>query len=425
MTGVASSASEPAINLEGVGKRYWQINDRGMLLRSILPFAKVDRKEKWAVRDLDIRIEQGETVGMLGRNGAGKTTLLRLLAGVSQPTTGVVTIRGRVAPLISVGVGFHPEMSGRENVYVNAMLLGLTRAEIDSRFDDIVAFAELADDIDAPVKFYSSGMFMRLGFSVAVHVEPQVLLVDEILAVGDIAFQLKCLDRMREIKRNGTTILLVSHSMHAIRLLCPRALLMRRGELVFDGESEAAIAKHHELLSLDVASEPGAEDGDIVAGTVTMVRQELVAADTGQPVHHGEQTQPLRLRERIRFDRDVDSPQLFFWVLAEDGSLAYEMKTALTRQYRVVRAGEEVDVEIDFTPSLGGGTFRVITAVTDIRGTEVYHRDHDGRLLYMAPRLGTAGIADLDATITFDGEVLTDHDPLLIGDAVAALEEGL
>jgi hypothetical protein len=230
---------------------------------------------------------------------------------------------------------------------------------------------------------------------------------------------------MRTLQAGGTTIILVSHSMHAIRLLCPRALLMRRGELVFDGESEAAIAKHHELLSLDVASEPGAEDGDIVAGTVTMVRQELVAADTGQPVHHGEQTQPLRLRERIRFDRDVDSPQLFFWVLAEDGSLAYEMKTALTRQYRVVRAGEEVDVEIDFTPSLGGGTFRVITAVTDIRGTEVYHRDHDGRLLYMAPRLGTAGIADLDATITFDGEVLTDHDPLLIGDAVAALEEGL
>jgi ABC-2 type transport system ATP-binding protein len=323
-----------------------------------------------------------------------------------------------------VGVGFHPEMSGRENVYVNAMLLGLSRAQIDERFDDIVAFAELSDSIDTPVKFYSSGMFMRLGFSVAVHVEPGVLLVDEVLAVGDIAFQLKCLDRMREIKKLGTTIVLVSHSMHAIRLLCPRALLIRNGQLEFDGDTETAVGRHHELLSLDAQNDvaidgtPGA-----AVGGVSKLSQEV--RGPGGAVHHAHQDEPLVLHQRWRFDRQVDSPQLWFTVLADNGALAYEMKTAIGRHHRVVEAGEEVEVEIAFTPRLGGGTFRLLTTLTDRNGREVYHRDQGGHLLYLAPRLGTAGLADLDATIRLDGEVLSKHDTLELSEQIHGLEEEL
>jgi ABC-2 type transport system ATP-binding protein len=240
--------TRPAIELRGLGKRYWKIQERS-LLRALVPFGPPNRSELWALRNLDLRVDPGETVGIIGRNGAGKSTLLRLLAGVTRPSAGSLTIRGRIAPLLSVGVGFHQEMTGRENVYVNGMLLGLTKAEIATRFDDIVDFADLADFIDTPVKFYSSGMFMRLGFSVAVHVNPDVLLVDEVLAVGDVGFQLRCFDHMRALQRSGTTIVFVSHSMPAIHLLCPRAISLHQGRLVYDGQTEGAIARYHEVLA--------------------------------------------------------------------------------------------------------------------------------------------------------------------------------
>src|SRR5690348_14860236 len=165
-----------------------------MLLRSIMPFTRPQQTDYWALRDLSFDVERGETLGVIGRNGAGKTTMLRLLAGVTRPTEGRVEIHGRVAPLITVNVGFHPEMSGRENVFVNGILLGLTKRQVERRFEEIAEFAELGSFIDTPVKFYSSGMLMRLGFSVVAHVDAEILLVDEILAVGDTAFQIKCFD---------------------------------------------------------------------------------------------------------------------------------------------------------------------------------------------------------------------------------------
>ena len=235
--------SGDAIVVDSVGKRYTKLEEQAVLLRSILPFARPKKSDFWALRDVSFRVGEGETVGVLGRNGAGKTTLLRLLAGVTRPTEGHVTVRGPIAPLISVGVGFQREMSGRENVFLNGMLLGLTYEEVSERFDDIVAFAELHDFIDTPVKFYSSGMFMRLGFAVAIHIHPRTLLVDEVLAVGDGAFQAKCLRRMQELRDGGTTVVLVSHALHAIRHLCPRALLIIGGCLEYDGETPEALAR--------------------------------------------------------------------------------------------------------------------------------------------------------------------------------------
>ncbi|MDZ7734094.1 MAG: ABC transporter ATP-binding protein [Acidimicrobiia bacterium] len=229
----ADSTTEPAVDLTGVGKRY-RLAERS-LVQAMRPSKRRAVRDLWAVRDLDLRIEPGETVGLLGRNGAGKSTLLRMMAGVSEPTEGRVVVRGRIAPLISVGVGFHQELTGRENVYVNGMLLGLSRAQVEERFDEIVAFAELTERIDTPVKFYSSGMFMRLGFSVAIHVNPEVLLVDEVLAVGDVAFQLKCFDRMRELSAGGTTIVLVSALDARHPAPVPRACCSAGAAGLYDG----------------------------------------------------------------------------------------------------------------------------------------------------------------------------------------------
>lgn len=405
----------PAIELTGVGKRYWKLEEQAMLLRSLLPMRRPTRTEMWALRDINFSVAPGETVGILGRNGAGKTTLLRLLAGVSRPTTGRVGIVGRIAPLISVGVGFHHEMSGRENVYVNGMLLGLSKEEIEARFDEIVAFAELEDFIDTPVKFYSSGMYMRLGFSVAVHVTPQVLLVDEVLAVGDVAFQTKCLERMRELQQSGAAIVLVSHSMHAIRLLCPRAILISHGRLDFDGTSEEAIARHHELMSGD-----GGTDGPAGA-PVEIVDRELGGAN-GR-THHLHQDEVAHYRVRLRMNAPIDSPQFYFQVFSETGTLVYHLNTVISRRYRSYEAGDEVDVEVEFRPRLGGGSYRLVVVVVDTHDRHALLTDHQGLVAYVAPRLATVGVTDLEADIAVGGCRLTDHSPLTLGGQVEALDE--
>jgi ABC-2 type transport system ATP-binding protein len=392
--------SDPAISLEGIAKRYWKIEERS-LLRSLVPMGE-NRSEMWALRDIDLRIEPGETIGMIGRNGAGKTTLLRLMAGVSQPTAGTVTVRGRVAPLLSVGVGFHPEMTGRENVYVNAMLLGLKRPEIDARFDEIVAFANLGEFIDTPVKFYSSGMFMRLGFSVAIHVDPDVLVVDEILAVGDVAFQLRCFDRMRELQRRGTTIVFVSHSMHAIQLLCTRTVFMHRGRVEFDGRTESAIARFHEQLAAE-------DEQDDAGAPVQVVHRELVRGD-GTPVEDVQQGELLTYRTTLRFHEQVRGPQLAFRVIAQNGIVAYTMQTTIGDDWRSFAAGEEAGVEITFRARLGGGgTYRIaLVVVADDREGDLLH-DQNGPSFYVPPRFGVMGFADLDAAIEIDGVSRSEH----------------
>jgi len=398
------TGDEPAIAVRGVSKRYWKLDEQAMLLKSLLPFWRPKRSEMWALRGINVDVGRGETIGLLGRNGAGKTSLLRLLAGVSQPTEGTVRVVGRIAPLISVGVGFNREMSGRENVYLNGMLLGLNKEEIEARFDDIVAFAEIPDYIDTPVKFYSSGMFTRLGFAIAIHVDPQILLVDEVLAVGDIAFQLKCFDRMRAIQSSGTTIVIVSHSMHAIRLLCPRALVMRRGELVFDGECEEAIAMHHALLSSPDEVHNTGED------IVVMERRLEGPQGLSNSVDPGD---ALRYTARLRFNKAVKSPQVFFNVLTESGIAAYSCFTPIGKEWRDVAAGDEVNVAVDFRCSLVGGTYRMGLLITDTKGVDFLMQDSSGMLVYVSPSiLGTSGISELEGRIAVDGEERT-HDAFL------------
>lgn len=229
---------ELIVRFRGVGKAFRLYDQKPFLLRNLLRRIVGGRskpKEFWPLRDITFDIARRETVGVIGQNGSGKSTLLRLMAGAAYPTTGHIAVRGRVAPLLALGAGFQPDMSGRECVQVNGTALGLSPEEIESRMDAIVSFAELAGFIDAPVRYYSSGMLARLGFAVAVHTSPDLLLIDEVLAVGDHSFQQKCIARIHEIQQAGTTILFVSHDAHAVQTLCNRVLWLRDGRLHRDG----------------------------------------------------------------------------------------------------------------------------------------------------------------------------------------------
>lgn len=203
-------------------------------------------KNIWALRDISFEVRQGEVVGIIGRNGAGKSTLLKILSRITAPTGGVVKVKGRIASLLEVGTGFHPELTGRENIYLNGTILGMRKGEIGAKFDEIVAFAEIEKFIDTPVKRYSSGMYVRLAFAVAAHLEPEILLVDEVLAVGDVAFQKKCLGKIGDVAKQGRTVLFVSHNMGAITQLCERAILIAGGVKSYDGLSAQAVSLYLE-----------------------------------------------------------------------------------------------------------------------------------------------------------------------------------
>jgi lipopolysaccharide transport system ATP-binding protein len=208
------------------------------------PYSGNSHEDFWAVKDVSFKVNQGDVVGIIGRNGAGKSTLLKILSRITEPTIGRIRIKGRVASLLEVGTGFHPELTGRENIYLNGAILGMSRAEIKSKFDEIVAFAAVEKFLDTPVKRYSSGMYVRLAFAVAAHLEPEILIVDEVLAVGASEFQKKCLGKIREVATGGRTILFVSHNMQAVSVLCNRGMFLREGSLEYTGSIKEAIAMY-------------------------------------------------------------------------------------------------------------------------------------------------------------------------------------
>src|SRR5579863_4550810 len=247
------------IAAEGLGKRYSRgmVESRGMLRDSIMRFARNPvaalRRSKqetfWALKDVSLEVKEGEVLGLIGRNGAGKTTLLKILSRITKPTTGWAEIRGRVGSLLEVGTGFHPELTGRENTFLSGAILGMAKSEITRKFDEIVAFAELEKFIDTPVKHYSSGMYVRLAFAVAAHLEPEILLVDEVLAVGDVKFQRKCLGKMGDVARAGRTIILVSHQLNQIRRLCNRAVWVDSGELRLTGPTAEVVSGYETAMT--------------------------------------------------------------------------------------------------------------------------------------------------------------------------------
>lgn len=263
----------------------------------------------WALKDVSFEVKEGEVMGIIGRNGAGKSTLLKILSRITTPTSGQITMRGRVASLLEVGSGFHPELTGRENILLNGALLGMSRAEIKDKFDEIVAFSEIEKFLDTPVKRYSSGMYVRLAFAVAAHLEPEILIVDEVLAVGDIEFQKKCLGKMGDVARGGRTVLFVSHNMGAVQNLCERVLLLDKGFVVTDGASADTLEKYLSLgmtregqrLWPDIKEAPGSDA--VRMRSVTVLDKDRNACTV--------------------FDvRDPVSISMEFWVLKEQGCIA-------------------------------------------------------------------------------------------------------
>ncbi|HTA27463.1 MAG TPA: polysaccharide ABC transporter ATP-binding protein [Bacteroidia bacterium] len=252
---------EPVIKIENVGKKYFlshHAKDKYLTLRDMISdgvkaiMGKRKGKpnnfseEFWALQNVSFELNQGDRIGIIGRNGAGKSTLLKILSRITEPTSGRITINGNIASLLEVGTGFHPELSGRENIFLNGAILGMSKAEIESKFDEIVAFAEIERFLDTPVKRYSSGMYVRLAFSIAAHLEPDILIIDEVLAVGDAAFQKKCLGKMEEVSGKGRTVIFVSHNMQVVQKLCNYGVLLEKGKVVLHGNIGSVIEKYLE-----------------------------------------------------------------------------------------------------------------------------------------------------------------------------------
>ena len=278
--------------IRGVSKKFTIRKDSSIKER-VVTLGRAGRRHKkefWALRDVDLDIYAGETIGLIGHNGSGKSTLLKVIGGIVDPTSGTVEERGRLAALLELGAGFHPDLTGRENVFLNASVLGLSREETEAQFDDIVAFASIGDFIDTQVKFYSSGMYVRLAFAVAVHTDPDVLLVDEVLAVGDEAFQRKCMDRIRDFQKEGRTIILVTHSLDQVVELCGRAVLLHQGVGLFDGAPSTGVARFRDLLvegrvAERDAAHPGAPRPQ---GSVDSVRAVVSGRAPGEPLQPGD-----------------------------------------------------------------------------------------------------------------------------------------
>ena len=274
--------SRPIIEVRNLSKRY-QLGAIGAtslreeasrLWDRLRGISYPDSKEFWALRDVSFDVQPGEVVGVIGRNGAGKSTLLKILSRITEPTSGTAKLRGRVASLLEVGTGFHPELTGRENVFLNGAILGMSRAEVRKKFDEIVAFAEVEQFIDTPVKRYSSGMYVRLAFAVAAHLEPEILIIDEVLAVGDQPFQDKCLGKIRAVAGGGRTVIFVSHNMVATQSLCSRALLFGAGRVEFDGPPVEAVASYLRPASIIGSAAASFEGSD---PALRLTRAEFVA----------------------------------------------------------------------------------------------------------------------------------------------------
>jgi ABC-2 type transport system ATP-binding protein len=300
-----------AVSVDDVAKRFRLVHERNSTLKATIlnGFHRTVHEDFWALTGVSFEVEEGTTFGLIGHNGSGKSTLLKCMARIYRPDRGRITTRGRMSALLELGAGFHPELSGRENVYLNGSILGLSRREIDRRFDDIVSFAGLEQFIDTPVKNYSSGMFVRLGFSVAITVEPDLLLIDEILAVGDESFQQRCLEKFADLRRSGRTIVLVSHGLDAVRNICDRAAWLDHGSLVKEGEAHDVVTAYlesvrddrraHEHASGDLVTDEEAEGG----WHIESVR---LVDEVGRDVDVIESGSQLTVRVEVSAARDDD-----------------------------------------------------------------------------------------------------------------------
>jgi ABC-2 type transport system ATP-binding protein len=359
-----------AIFAEGVSRRFRVYPQRNVTLKdAILRRRQLRREEIWALRDVSLGIEPGEAVGIVGRNGSGKTTLLRLIAGIFQPTGGRLEVAGEVGSLLGLGAGFHPDFTGRENVYMNGAIHGLSRSYVHERLEEIVSFAELEEFFDVPVRTYSSGMYMRLGFALATHLDPDILLLDEVFAVGDEAFQRKCFGKILELRERGRTIVFVSHVAPAVERVCERAILLTSGRVAHDGSAREVIKHYQQLIAGEEAS---AQQHAWGTGEATVVGVRLEGSD-GEEQRQFLSGGPLAVRLAIELSPNVSPPRVAVEFRdANGGLLGASEATAEELGWETGRS-REVCFEVPRLP-LSDGLFRLSVALGDPHSTRQYHR---------------------------------------------------
>jgi ABC-type polysaccharide/polyol phosphate transport system ATPase subunit len=349
-----------------------------------------------ALRDVTFEVEPGSAVGLVGRNGSGKTTLLRLISGIIKPSTGTVAVGGRIGSLLELGAGFHPDLTGRENVFLNGSIHGLKRTYIREQLDEIVAFAGLEEFIDLPVRTYSSGMYMRLGFAIAAHIDADVLLLDEVFAVGDEQFQRKCFGKIFEFKQRGGTIVFVSHDATAVERLCDRALLLRHGTVEFDGPTHEAIVRYRRLLAADAdPEERGAGLKEWGSGDARIEDAGLLGAE-GAPQQQFLAGEPLALRLRIVAERSLPAPRLSYEIRDSSGLLlAGAAESTADLGWDEATRELAVRFEVDRLP-LADGRFHVRLGLADDSGNRLYHWLDDALTFVVYPAGAERGAVKLD-----------------------------
>jgi ABC-type polysaccharide/polyol phosphate transport system ATPase subunit len=410
---MAAGSGALLIEFDRVGKRYTHMRRRDSLRDAIPRLARglaarerrVGRAgmgEHWAIRDVSFTVSHGEALGIVGHNGAGKSTILKLLAGVTAPTFGHVRVKGRLAALIEIGAGFHADLTGRENIYLNGSILGLKRAEVARKLESIVDFADLEQFIDVPVKYYSTGMYARLGFSVAAHVEPEVLLVDEVLSVGDQAFQQKCMRRMEAFRRDGVALVFVSHNLDAVAKLCTGALLMRAGLVVVGGTPAEVIGAYrampHRLLTDEEAARIAEPQYGYITRHMEILGAELRdACDRPAAVFHG--GAPATLTIRLRANRQVQEPLVSMCVRNSAAMDVYATSTALLQaSIGDVATGEEIVATFPFTVNLCQGIYTIQASVLPRQGQIEMDRREVVATFQVVDDGTASGIADLRAS---------------------------
>jgi len=347
-------------------------------------------REVQALRDVSLTVEQGDAVGLVGRNGSGKTTLLRVISGIIKPTSGRIEAGGRIASLLELGAGFHPDFTGRENVYLNGSIHGLSRARVRELMDEIVAFAELERFIDLPVRTYSSGMFMRLGFSVAAHIQSDVLLLDEVFAVGDEQFQRKCFGKIAEFKNRGGTILFVSHDAQAVERLCDRAVLLRQGEVLFDGDTRKAIGEYRRLLAADAnPEEQEAGLREWGSGEARVAAAQLLDDDGDERVQFAA-GEPLTVRLELEAEQEV-APRVRL-ELRDDGGMVLG---STQHDLAAFAGGRELRLRLPRLP-LADGRFHLRVALVDPADGHPLHLHDDAMRFFVFPTGSETGAVLLD-----------------------------
>ena len=374
------------ICVEGVSRRFRiHARDARRLKDLFVQRGQTKATDVWALRDVSLDVGRGEAVGLIGRNGSGKTTLLRIVAGIIKPTTGRVRAEGRIGSLLELGAGFHPDFTGRENVFLNGAIYGLRRADIRQRFDEIVAFAELEHAIDRPVRTYSSGMTVRLGFAIAAFLDADVLLLDEVFAVGDESFQRKCFGRIARFKQEGGTIVFVSHDASAVERLCERAVLLDSGSVAFDGPTREAIARYRRTLADDIdPAERGAGLREWGSGEATIASASLVGREGTERLQFlsGE---PFALRVAVSATDGVPAPRLQLELRDDAGTLVAGQAVDLGELGWAAGNGERgVRFEIGSLP-LADGRFHLRLGLTDESGDHLYHQLDDALAFVVYP----------------------------------------